>query len=216
MKVTEQEIETLVDFLKVLADRNRLRILGMLSEKECSVGEIALALKVKEPSASWHLQQLKGLGLVEMRAEGTTRLYKLRQQGIHSFLKDLVKNADDKMVEDPNNSGFEQKILNAFFRKGKLLEFPTRPAKQVVILRALAEKFQIGVFYKELEVNAILKEVHPDCATLRRYLVDFRFMARKDSVYWRIDPDTSDSALAGGGVVYWRKEETEKEANEAG
>lgn len=188
MQVTEEEIETLVDFLKVLADRNRLRILGMLSEREHSVREIATILKVKEPSASWHLHQLKGLGLVEMRSEGTTHLYKLRQQGIHSLLKDLAQDADAKMEEDPNNSDFERKVLSHFVRQGKLIEFTTRQAKQIVVLRHIAQQFRVGEFYTELQMNGLLKEVYPDFASMRRYLVDFGFMKRDKGVYWRNDP----------------------------
>lgn len=187
MQVTEQEIETLVDFLKVLADKNRLRILGMLSEREYAVRELATLLKVKEPSVSWHLHQLKGLGLVEMRSEGTTHFYKLRQQGIHAMLKDLAKSADANMEEDPNNSEFERKVLATFLKQGKLLQFPTRQAKQLVILRYFAQHFQVGEFYKETQVNEIIKERYSDFCTIRRCLVDFGFMARKNGVYWRTE-----------------------------
>ena len=52
--------------------------------------------------------------------------------------------------------------------------------KQVVGL------FEMNRMYKEKEVNAIIKEVDPDYATLRRYLIDFGFMDRKidGSQYW--------------------------------
>ncbi len=196
MKATEEEIEALVDFLKVLADRNRLRILGMLTEREHSVKEIAASLNIKEPSASWHLQQLKGLGLVEIRAEGTNRFYRLRQEGIHSLLKDLLQRAEAEVIEDPNNSEFERKTLASFIKKGKLVEIPARRPKLLVVLKFLSERFRVGEFYPEAQVNETLKEFHPDCATLRRDLVDFRFMARKNNVYWRIEPDsTPENAL---------------------
>jgi hypothetical protein len=41
------------------------------------------------------------------------------------------------------------------------------------------------VTYPERQVNAILQEVDPDYATLRRYLVDAGLMQRDQGVYWR-------------------------------
>src|SRR5262249_52962258 len=96
MVATEQDVETLVDFLKVLADRNRLRILGMLGDKERTVKEIAEALGVKEPTVSWHLHALKGRGLVAMREQGTAHYYTLQQDGVHSLLKELTKRASEQ------------------------------------------------------------------------------------------------------------------------
>jgi hypothetical protein len=52
--------------------------------------------------------------------------------------------------------------------------------KQVVGL------FEMNRIYNEKEINAIIKEIDPDYATLRRYLIDFGIMERKidGSQYW--------------------------------
>lgn len=192
--IQDQEVDELVDFLKVLADRNRLRILGLLSEKEYTVKELAAALGVTEPTVSSHLNMLKWRGLVAMNAQGTSHYYRLRQEGVHSLLKDLTYRANVESPEDPNSSEFERRVLQTFFKNGRLSEIPTRPSRRLVVLRRLAQEFRIGEFYNELQVNEILKRFHDDVAALRRYMVDNRIMARKDGLYWRLDDALTSAA----------------------
>ncbi|MEZ4589928.1 MAG: DUF2087 domain-containing protein [Chloroflexota bacterium] len=40
--------------------------------------------------------------------------------------------------------------------------------------------------YPEAELNEILKQLNPDFASLRRYLIDHKLMARENNIYWRI------------------------------
>ncbi len=68
---------------KALADETRLRIVALLAGREQSVEEIAAALSLRLPSVSHHLQRLRDLTLVEMRAEGTTHYYVLRWLAEH-------------------------------------------------------------------------------------------------------------------------------------
>lgn len=53
------------------------------------------------------------------------------------------------------------------------------------MLKFLAERFAPGQLYAEKEVNETLRELHPDYASLRRYLVDEGFMDRRQGRYWR-------------------------------
>ena len=183
---TEQEVEDLVAFLKVLADRNRVRILGLLSEREYTVKEMASVLGVTDPTVSSHLNMLKWRGLVTKREQGTSHFYSLRQEGIHTLLKDLTDKARETGEEDPNSTEFEKRVLRTFFIKNRLTEIPAKRSRQLVILKRLVQEFQYGEFYDELQVNAILKRFHDDCATLRRQLIDNKFMTRKDGQYWRL------------------------------
>ncbi len=186
MTTTEQEVEELVAFLKVLADRSRLRILGLLSEREYTVKELAAVLGVTEPTVSSHLNMMKWRGLVIKREQGTSHFYSLRQEGIHTLLKELTERANDIGAEDPYSTEFEKRVLRAFFVKGRLTEIPAKRSRQLVVLKRLAQEFHYGEFYDELQVNAILKRFHDDCAALRRLLVDYQFMTRKDGQYWRL------------------------------
>jgi hypothetical protein len=55
-----------------------------------------------------------------------------------------------------------------------------------------ATYFDTGRYYSEPEVNEILAHLceggSSDHATLRRYLVDLRFLHRQDGRYWRPAP----------------------------
>jgi DNA-binding transcriptional ArsR family regulator len=182
-----REFEELVDFLKVLADRSRLRILGLLSEREYTVREMASVLGLKEPTVSLHLNMLKSRELVMMRKEGTSHFYSLSQESVFALLKEVAQKANTGLEEDPNSSEFERHVLQHFFSEGQLREIPVRRSKQLVVLRRLAQEFTAGDLYSEKVVNETLKRFHPDCASLRRLLVDYRLMARKNGFYWRLE-----------------------------
>ncbi|MFZ2780468.1 MAG: DUF2087 domain-containing protein [Rectinemataceae bacterium] len=72
-------------------------------------------------------------------------------------------------------------------RRLVLKNFPKKQKEKLVILRRLAERFERGKFYTEPEINAVLSPVWGDYVTLRRYLIEYRFMDRKPdgSAYWR-------------------------------
>ena len=103
-------------------------------------------------------------------------------------LRDLVRAATpevstgDEGIDDPGAAA----VLRAFIRDGRLISIPAAHAKRLVVLDHVVRIFEPGVRYPEREVNALLRAFHPDCAALRRYLVDEGFLERADRVYWRI------------------------------
>ena len=79
---------------------------------------------------------------------------------------------------------YEDKVVRSFIKDGRLVSIPARDKKRLVILRYLRDAcFPEDRAYPEKEVNQRLGAVHPDPASLRRYLVDEGFMARKSGVY---------------------------------
>ena len=83
----------------------------------------------------------------------------------------------------------EKKILSGVFSSLeplKLKVFSAKEKKKVVILKRIVQEFEPGRRYTEGEVNALLKEIYFDFATLRRYLVEYGWISReKDcSAYW--------------------------------
>ena len=66
-----------VDGWDALADSTRRAIVASLAERPQAVGELAAALPVTRPAVSQHLKILKSAGLVNDRAEGTRRIYRL-------------------------------------------------------------------------------------------------------------------------------------------
>jgi DNA-binding transcriptional ArsR family regulator len=70
--------------LDALGDPNRRAIVEILSHGGQSVQEIADQLPISRPAVSRHLRMLKGAGLVSDEAEGTRRVYQLRDEGIEA------------------------------------------------------------------------------------------------------------------------------------
>lgn len=57
----------------------------------------------------------------------------------------------------------------------------------------LIERFEPDRLYDEAEVNAILADDAPDVATLRRLLVDYGYLGRRNGgAYWRERPTPPD------------------------
>jgi len=185
-----EEFETLLQFFKVLADENRLKLLGILATREYSVEELGALLQLKAPTISHHLARLKELGLVKMRSEGNTHFYLLDAENLRQKSKGLL--SSEKMIElvpmeEMANDAWENKVLNDFFdRQQQLKEIPASRKKRSVVLRWLANQFTLDTHYTEAEVNEIIKRYHPDTASLRREMIGEHLLQREQGIYWRL------------------------------
>ena len=89
-------------------------------------------------------------------------------------------------MDDNLNDRMDDRVLERFLAPGGgLRAIPSKQAKLLVVLDHLAQSFELGDVYPEAEVNEILRRFHPDVASLRRYLVDHQFLARREGCYWR-------------------------------
>jgi hypothetical protein len=179
----------LLQFLKVLAHESRLKLLGLLADREYSVGELAELLDLKEPTVSHHLAKLLELDLVHMRIDGTSHRYRLNHDTLQRINRELftpaqVASIADNVVSD----AWERKVLNTYLIDDQLSKIPETRKKRDVILTWLVSKFEVGIHYPEAQVNSIIKRYHPDTATLRRELVGSKLMQRENGIYWRIPP----------------------------
>ena len=80
--------------------------------------------------------------------------------------------------------------INVFFEMTEQLKLKSIPRKtnmKILVFEKIADIFQFKKFYKEYEVNKLLKTVYSDFPSLRRYLVDFKLLCRdsKGYIYWR-------------------------------
>jgi ArsR family transcriptional regulator len=73
----DKRLSSLETLFKALADRTRLRILGLLVDGEVCVCHIHESLGVTQPKASRHLAYLRRTGLVETRKDGLWVHYRL-------------------------------------------------------------------------------------------------------------------------------------------
>jgi DNA-binding HxlR family transcriptional regulator len=184
--------EDLLLILKALSDRSRLRIVGLLAARPMAVGELADALGLTPATLVHHLRRLSEAELVESTPRPPYVEYRLRLDRLGQLGKRLDAAASpgaDSPAELPGPDGrprpaFDAKVLRAFVVDGRLSSIPAQEKKRLVLLRYLAETvFEAGRRYPEKEVNQRLAILHPDVASLRRYLIDLGFMDRKSGVY---------------------------------
>ncbi|MGD0829334.1 MAG: metalloregulator ArsR/SmtB family transcription factor [Terracidiphilus sp.] len=73
---------TTTDTFNAIAEPRRREILTYLALKEHPVGEIAIALRIDQPSVSKHLSVLRSVGLVRARCEGRQKFYQTNAEAI--------------------------------------------------------------------------------------------------------------------------------------
>jgi hypothetical protein len=191
------EQQDLLDLLKVLGQPQRLTMIQLMSQREYTVGEMAGILELTEPTVSHHVSKLHGAGLLRLRMAGNQRFYRLNEGRLERFKAYVaeieqplaerpVEESDDRWIEALKLSAADKKVLRDYTVNGRLKQLPTKMKKWLAVLRWLATRFEPDTRYTEPEVNAILTEVHPDYATLRRYLVEQGFMRRErgGGKYW--------------------------------
>ena len=189
--MTPQNLQTLLDFFKALSNESRLKLLGVLAQRECSVEELAALLHLKAPTISHHLTKLKELNLVNLSLQGNTHLYRLNLEQLEHLSRDLLltPNRLQTLAQDVEPKNWEITVLQSFVTDNRITSIPASRKKRFVLLKWLVEKFECDRDYSEKEINTVLKQHHEDCATLRREFIGYRLMSRDRDVYRRL-PET--------------------------
>ena len=179
-------MQPVLQFFKALADESRLRIVGILASGERSVDELAALLNLRPPTVSHHLAKLRELNVVAMRTEGNVHVYRLQTEALRALSREVLSlERMASLADDVEAEAWQRKVLRDFFEGERLKEIPASRKKREVVLRWLANRFEPGRAYREIEVNAVIKRHHPDTATLRRELVGHGLLEREQSVYRR-------------------------------
>ncbi len=79
-------IKTLSTLLKLLSEKNRLKLLCLLKDKEHCVCEVLECFDMSQSLVSHHLADLKDAGLVKDLKEGRKVFYSLTKKG-HKIIK---------------------------------------------------------------------------------------------------------------------------------
>lgn len=188
----------LLRFFKALADETRLKMVALLASKSCSGDQLAELLSIKRATVSHHLSKLADAGLVSFISEGHRKFYALRLDTVRATAQQLQakdpglqlpENADTRRFY-PNRAPYDEydrKVVKDFFHSdGSLRQLPMQRKKFLAVLKHILQDIEPGREYTEKEINALLKRRHPDTASLRRGMIDFRLMERKSGVYWRV------------------------------
>ena len=74
---------------KALAEVNRRKIIYLLGISDLNVSQIVKKLNLTQATVSNHLSILRKSGLVEFEVKGKERIYKLNNETINQFVKEL-------------------------------------------------------------------------------------------------------------------------------
>jgi biotin operon repressor len=183
MNTSPTNQDELLNFMKSLADAERLKIAGLLGVEALTPNQIADRLGMKPTRVKHHLEQLLAAGLAHK--EGSA--YRLDSQALEKLARYVLAQSHPPAPEYEGDE-FEVKTLRAYISwDGTLKAIPTQHKKLMVILGHLVKNFEPGVQYLENQVNQTLRRFHEDTAALRRYMVDNGLLKRKKGVYWRVE-----------------------------
>jgi len=89
-KYTSLQLKEIVDFLKIIAEPNRLMILSVLQEGPLNVGQIQERLKMPLNLTSFHLRPLKKAGLISAKKTGLNIYYSVNESKVCSYREFLT------------------------------------------------------------------------------------------------------------------------------
>jgi hypothetical protein len=198
--VARKSRQWLVRCLRALADESCLTILGLLSQRDYELEELAARLNLPVEAISEQVVRLREVGLVNLQMHGTQRSCRINPVVLRDFKEAVVQ--VDTLPEQPaeddyrwldalNLNDFERKVMRSYVVNGRLRTLPERHKTLDVLMRWIATKFQAGIDYAEHEVNALLTEYYEDYVTLRRELINYGFLKRErdGSRYWIVRRD---------------------------
>ena len=174
----------LLNFVKAMADVDRLRIIGILTKESATQAEIAGKLNMPVRDAFNHLAFLEHIGLVTLKDER----YELNTGKLETLAREQLRVEKPEYVPAPDLDETSRKVLAACLNPDGTIEtLPPQPAKLRIILEYLVQAFTPGVDYTEKEVNTIIRRFHVDVSGLRRDLIDAGLLdrVRDGSRYWR-------------------------------
>lgn len=174
-------MEKKIEILKILADKTRLEILGILLKEDCYVEKIASSLDITSATACYHLKRMEKAGIVKCARSQFYIMYSLNKEVFNMSLGEFIM---------PNEADSEEKykrsVINSFFKLGKLLSIPVQQKKREIVLYEIAKAFEFDKQYAEAEVNSVIKDYYEDYCTVRRELIAFKMLERENSTYKRI------------------------------
>lgn len=97
----------------------------------------------------------------------------------------------------------QERLVGRLFTDGRIARVPARRKVRVAVLLEVVSRFEPGREYSEKEVNEVLLGVHEDFAYLRRELVNYRYLERRDGRYRTSARAPERSAIERQEVPDW-------------
>lgn len=172
----------LVAFFKALIDPDRLRVAALIIDLPLTQHEVGERTGMGTRAARDCLRTLEDAGLARVEGLGVEARYALDVERMRRLASMLLVSPRVQAMGGATDE--RSRVLAAFFRDGRLLKLPTGDRRRLIVLEEIASRFSAGCTYTEREVNEVLRPLHEDYTTIRRWLVDLTFLNRHQGVYW--------------------------------
>ncbi|MDD2462737.1 MAG: metalloregulator ArsR/SmtB family transcription factor [Desulfobulbus sp.] len=180
------ESEQSIAIMKALSDPSRIAIINSLLERPHYVEELAKKQALAPSTVSFHLKKLERAGLVSTSKEQYYVVIKANDVMFDITLREIVSAFTVcSELQDGRMKAYRQKVLDTFFRHGRLERLPAQHKKQLIVLERFAVQFEREHRYSEHEVTGLILPLFDDYCTIRRLLVDQGFIKREGTEYWR-------------------------------
>src|SRR5689334_1224286 len=136
----------ILDFVKAMSNPNRLRIIGILSQKSLTRAELAARLELPLKEIVDHLADLEQVGAISQHGEA----YAINDEGLGALAREKL--AQDRPTYIPSDVWDEKskKVLKThLYADGSIKQIPSQPGKLKVILNYLIDNFQANTDYTE-------------------------------------------------------------------
>lgn len=95
--INTETLEHVTDIFKALSERNRIRIMHLLSQNSSSVCHIAHTLNMGQSNVSHQLRILKQAHLIKSNREGQSMIYSIDDTHVTDLLKQAIHHANHKL-----------------------------------------------------------------------------------------------------------------------
>ena len=175
-----------LDIFKCLSDSSRLKIINSLMIEPMYVELLAERVGLSTSTVSFHLKKLEDANIVSSKKEQYYTIYTLNEEILSMNLKDLIVDSrKEEEILNEREEKYKKKIIDSFFKYGKLIEIPVQKKKRQIVLEKIVEAFEKDREYTEKEINLIIADFHDDFCTIRRDLIGFGLMERNNGIYKR-------------------------------
>ncbi|MEM7339397.1 MAG: DUF2087 domain-containing protein [Actinomycetota bacterium] len=164
----------------LLADRTRRLVVAGLLLGASEPSDIARQVGLDVRSVVDALDRLASGGLVEEIAPQEFHL--LEEAFQMAARREAPSDPPSAFGDEPDD---RRRVLDQSLRDGRLVAWPAKYSKRLVLLDHIAQRFEPGRRYTEQQVELILSAIDTDTATMRRYLVDAGLLDRGGGEYWR-------------------------------
>ena len=150
--------------VRLLADDNRRKIVAalVLAGEPLAAAEVAEATGLSIRDVVDSGSRLSAEGCSTVGADSYSLIDGVFQHAARAEAPPTPVSAHSDQPDDV------ARVLDLVFTDGKLVQWPAKRTKRLVVLDHLAQRFDIGKRYKETEVNDLLRPFNDDVATMRR------------------------------------------------